>query len=528
MDEPRWRSPIRRALQWRGGIAPALALAALHWLLAFSSVREKSTTCDEPIYIAGGLSCWLFNDYRLHPENGNLPQRIAALPLVFDDGIVFPPLNTEQWRTADHYGVGVDLLYGQGNDADRILLRARAAILLLNFLTALLVFQWSRELFGVAGGLLSLTMAVFCPTMLGYGSIVMSDMAAALGFLLAVRYIWKAMHEVTPMLVATGGLAAGVMCISKMSAPLLAPMAAIMLAVRLISRAPLPVRFRNFRREISPRPQRAAVLAGVLIAQALIAWAMIWAAYGFRYRASAEAGEDFPLERRMSWEQLLDRCGGSPGGEAFRGAIIFCRDNRLLPEAFLWGMAYTYRFAQMRSAYMNGEYSVTGWRSFFPYCFAVKTPIPAMALIALAAAGGMLAPVIRRSRAPEGSGAGAGAEGGCMGSAPPGCAYPGGAGADGGGGHPDSGRPVADVPGRDMPGLAGAFYRAAPLWALLIVYWAAAITSNLNIGHRHLLPVYPPIYILCGAAAVWLRERPRVLRAATAICAVLLLSLIHI
>ncbi len=47
-------------------------------------------------------------------------------------------------------------------------------------------------------------------------------------------------------------------------------------------------------------------------------------------------------------------------------------------------------------------------------------------------------------------------------------------------------------------------YRAAPLWTLFIVYWASAIASHLNIGHRHILPVYPVMIMLAGAAAWWI------------------------
>jgi hypothetical protein len=43
-----------------------------------------------------------------------------------------------------------------------------------------------------------------------------------------------------------------------------------------------------------------------------------------------------------------------------------------------------------------------------------------------------------------------------------------------------------------------------PLLTLLLVYWAFAIASGLNIGHRHLLPIYPAVFILTGGAAYWL------------------------
>ncbi len=48
--------------------------------------------------------------------------------------------------------------------------------------------------------------------------------------------------------------------------------------------------------------------------------------------------------------------------------------------------------------------------------------------------------------------------------------------------------------------------------ALVAVYGIFALTTHLNIGHRHLLPVYPALIILAGGAAFWLQplfERTR-------------------
>ena len=61
---------------------------------------------------------------------------------------------------------------------------------------------------------------------------------------------------------------------------------------------------------------------------------------------------------------------------------------------------------------------------------------------------------------------------------------------------------------RDSPGCARAqasLYAGTPLLALLCVYWAFALTTHLNIGHRHLLPIYPALCILAGGAAFWIQ-----------------------
>src|SRR5204863_4130778 len=49
-------------------------------------------------------------------------------------------------------------------------------------------------------------------------------------------------------------------------------------------------------------------------------------------------------------------------------------------------------------------------------------------------------------------------------------------------------------------------YPMLPLGVLLAVYWSVAIASHLNIGHRHLLPIYPPLFVLCGAAGAWFTD----------------------
>ena len=124
-------------------------------------------------------------------------------------------------------------------------------------------------------------------------------------------------------------------------------------------------------------------------------------------------------------------------------------NHHLLPEAYLYGAAYILMHIE-RYAFWNGAYSTSGWRLFFPYCFLVKTPLPLLAL------GGNI---------------------GCRG--------------------------VASAETRPLD---KHLYETVPLWSLIGVYSLIAISSTLNIGHRYILPLYPPIFILCGSAAAWLRS----------------------
>jgi hypothetical protein len=53
----------------------AILIADLQAFMAVTTVRTKSPTFDEPQHLTAGYSHWVTNDFRLDPENGNLPAR---------------------------------------------------------------------------------------------------------------------------------------------------------------------------------------------------------------------------------------------------------------------------------------------------------------------------------------------------------------------------------------------------------------------------------------------------------------------
>jgi tetratricopeptide (TPR) repeat protein len=427
-------------------------LVIVHVGLGASSVVEMSTTCDEIAHLTAGYSHYRTGDFRMVPEHPPLAHLWAALPLNFMK-VKFPSLDQPSWWAANQWEFGADWFYKAGNDPQRLLLAGRVMILLLSAALGLAVFRWSRRLFGDTGGLISLALYAFCPTLLANGSAITTDLAAGLFFLLATGTVWTALHRVTPATIGLAGLALGGLALSKMSFVLILPVYALLLLVRTLSRAPLPICIRR-RREIASRGGRLAIHATVLAPQGLIVVGMIWAAFGFRYEAMPEAvaGRDrLPVtvpglpEGIESWDHILQRAG------AFGQAMEWVRDQRLLPEAYAYGFTFAIVMTRAASSFLNGECSVDGFVSFFPYCFLYKTTLPCLVLLALAA--WILA------------------------------------------GRPRRGDRAAP----DIPLRMG--YELAPLLILVAVYVASAIASGFNIGHRHLLPIYPPLFILAGAAA---------------------------
>jgi hypothetical protein len=418
-------------------VALALALLGIHFALAVSSKRHESTTSDELVHLTGGFSYWRFNDYRLHPENGNLPQRWAALP-TYLRGATFPSLEQDYWRKSEAWVLGHEFFYETGEDHFPRLMAARAMIALFSVATGLLIFLWSLAWFGEVGGLLSLGLFCFSPPFLAHGALATSDVCMTFFLLAATGAWWRQLHDGSWGNVALSAVVFGLACVAKFSAVLLLPMFAVMAVAAIGSAQPL----RIGRRSCTSTGQKIGAVAVMAAAHALVALVTIWAFYGFRYSAFNPGLP--PADQFIRRWELIEAAIGWQGKLTHALAGMHA-----LPEAFLYGYGYVIDSARARSAFLNGQYSLTGWWNFFPWTFLLKTT-PAVLAATVAAAAGL-------------------------------------------------GRRWW----RERGTVRAALYRATPLLALFAVYWAFSLTSHLNIGHRHILPTYPVLFIAAG----WLATR---------------------
>ncbi len=452
------------------GLWLAIALLLAYWILAVSASPRMGVTADEILHLTAGYSYWEQNDYRLQPENGTLAMRAAALPLLAMD-LKFPPLDSENWKHSFVPDIGREFFYGLGNPLDRMMLAGRAMIALFGVFTLWLVWRWSRRLFGETAGLVSLALAAFCPALLAHGGLVTSDMALTACLLAAVTTFWRVIHVVTWGRIIATVIAGGAVLLAKMSGVLVAPMLAGLLVLRWLRPAPLVVQLGGPARWVRSKSRRILATLGLTVALGAGSLVLLWAGYGFRFegfnRARSEATSYF-----FSWPQILNEEAVPDNVEqlgakshlmdppvvrqptAITRLIGTMRDYRLLPEAYLWGFAHTYKYSQSRSAFLDGDYRSTGWPQYFPLSFLYKTTLPALFLITLALGG------------------------------------------------------LASLALKGRPRQRRWLYRALPLLVLGALYWASAINAHLNIGHRHILPIYPVAYILAGAAALWLLTLP--------------------
>ncbi len=455
------RTPAQRLWGW----PPAVILLAIHAALAIDTARKTSATFDEMVRLTSGYAYWVTGDYRLDPVEPPLSKMWAALPLL-SGRYRFPHLDQPAWWISDAESIGRQFFFGLENDVATLLFHGRLMTVTMSVALGVVVYLWSRRLFGHKGALLSLVLYAFCSNMLGHAPLVTTELSACLFFVAALACLWWVLQRVTVVSVLAGGLSLAALFLSKMSSPLIVPVGILMLIARLLSGRAVEVRlFRSF--TVTGRAARAGVWVGVMAIQAALTVTGIWAVHRFRFEAMTHAvpGRDRhmvpgPLPPGMtSWDYVLRDCGVAGRMAAF------CRDRHLLPEAYLYGVALQAKVIGAGYGFLNGQRRTTGWWYFFPYAFAVKTSPAVFMILALAAYAG------RQKQHAE---------------------------AD----SPDTVRFGVRL------GILG-------IGGFLIVYWVAALHTSINIGHRHILPIYPLLYILAGAAVWGLKERGPLVRGLT-------------
>jgi 4-amino-4-deoxy-L-arabinose transferase-like glycosyltransferase len=313
-----------------------LALVVLIFLLTqlYLCSRLKSATYDEQYHIANGLAYLRTGDPRLVPEHPPLINLISALPLLVDSHIVLP-LGDASWRDVNSLKFSDLLLWRLNPGGPSMVARARVPIILLALLLAVIVYVWSRQLYGSKAALLALTLLAFDPNILAHGCLATNDVGLTCIATLALYAFWRLLRQPSWSRALITGLTLGLAQVSKFSAIYLFPaMALIFLADQYAAQ----------RSAAQRKPLKMARVLAYLGVILLTTFLTIWAVYGFQMGT-------------------------------LRGYTVPAR-------AYLRGLqAFTHMIEGGKSSFLLGSYSQTGWWYYFPVAFAVKTPLATILLL---------------------------------------------------------------------------------------------------------------------------------------------------
>lgn len=436
----------------RGPIVVLVLSLAAFVALAMGDIVTTSPTYDEPIHLASGYTQLTTGDARFALDHPPLLKKLAALPLVLSR--IWPERSDAQgtralavlqraWNELPNanvaYVVTKQLFFGV-RDA-KFATPATTPLAPSDFLNdGQSIFLRARTLMLFATGI-PLALLIFCWSYELWGA-----WAAAFS---AMLFCFD------PNFIAHCGLVttdAGAVTLifatlyffwrATRDRPLLNGAAcAICFAAAILSKFSavllLPMLVL-----LAWRPRRWLIIAAAIV----VTYAAIWAAYGFRYEASKA---ETPVGQQVAWwygaAELLHRYpeGPPPGARIARDAPIGVTGRTILfaERLQLFPRQFLYGFAEMRAHSLARGAFLRGHYSitgFRSYFFwAFVYKTPLVTMLIIVA--GIVAALRNRSVA----------------------------------------------------------YLLVPV----IVYLAVSVPSSINIGHRHILPIYPFLYVCAGALA---------------------------
>jgi hypothetical protein len=473
-----------------GTAAGCAALLVLYAAIAYSAALTKSPTFDETLHATAGHVIRWSADYRVDVEDPALFPLLATLPQAQSDLKIDTSDPQFQAIAHDHpqqFAFCVRTVYqtprtdlAPGPSGPPLYAgaayvnRARAVFTAVAVLLGALLAWWAYRLAGSAAAISASLLFSLDPNFIAHGPLVKNDVLITLLMLLLLCAISFAGQRATWRSLAAIVFACAIAVNVKFSSLIFAPILAIAVFVRSI----LPWSWNVAGKELTTRAARLLFSAAFCVVVALIAWGAIWCVY--RFRASMAPDQFVTFERRPLLHDIAGReiaaadpqhrvptdaqADSHPLSAKVR-ALLWMDDHHLLPTAWLFGLLDTYRMSLYRSSFLLGEYSGTGWWYYFPLAMLFKTPMAALVGIFVLAA--LCLARFRFSK-------------------------------------------------QDLPQSWTMFC----LWLPIVIYGASAMRTNLNIGVRHVLPLYPFIYLLMAMAiARVLKISTRAARIALAVLA---------
>jgi hypothetical protein len=158
----------------------ALLLAA-HVALAVWGAARQSVTFDENFHLPAGVLEVAYGELRVSSVNPPLVKALGGLAALAAGARV--PTNQQLEPTSGEQGeVGQVFMRVNADRYHRVFFAARLVIVLLSVLLGLVVWRWSRRLWGPRAALVSLGFYAFAPEALAHAGVMTMDMPTALGF----------------------------------------------------------------------------------------------------------------------------------------------------------------------------------------------------------------------------------------------------------------------------------------------------------------------------------------------------------
>ena len=352
---------------WRDGLVAVgvVCLLIILGLQLLLSVRRESQTWDEANHIFAGYRSWTHADFGLNPEHPPMLKLLATIPL-FSSPLKTPQLENRYFKEDAFLG-GKDFLYQ--NDADSILLRTRVAAATLTLLLALLVFLGTKEIFGTGAAFIALALLAFEPNLLAHGALVTTDAGLSCFMFASIHAFYRYVKAPSVWRMVIVGISAGLALAVKHTGILVFP---ILLLLTICE----AVRYRRSANVTKVAGKQELKLAASLVVITVIALAVLWSFYGFRYEAR-------PIGLQLN-PPLMEYIQGLRPPETW--IISTMARWHVLPESYLYGLADVRLIADYYTSFVLGKIYAHGVWFYFPVAFLIKSTLGFIALLLVSVA----------------------------------------------------------------------------------------------------------------------------------------------
>jgi hypothetical protein len=338
----------------RWEIGAVAGLLVLMVVLAWPGLVGNSVTIDEFAHMPAGYVTLAEGALGVYSKTPPLVRSLEALPWL----ATRPQLTPGILERLDPYDpwhpwiLGDDLMQLNRESYDRLFTRSRLVTLALALIGGVLIWIWSRQLFGPQGGLLSLALFATSPTILAHASVATVDVGSAVLFSATLFALWRFLRLPSRSRALVCGLLLGAALLAKMTALILLPLVVVITVVALA---------------IPPRGDRSrarSLLVGLAIVL-VTALLLLNLAYGFRGSFAGWGSHDL-------FSRTLGKATGWLPGWIPTG----------LPSWYVFGLDTQLLDLEQGEfpGYLLGEWSEEGRWQYFPVAFASKETLPFLLL----------------------------------------------------------------------------------------------------------------------------------------------------
>jgi hypothetical protein len=331
-----------------------------------STYHVFNHTIDEGAHLACGIQ-WFQNVYTYDQKHTPLA-RISVALLPYLDGL-------RGYGNASYWQEGVLILSSGGRYWHNLTL-ARIGVLPYFVLAIVVIFLWTRRVYGNATALIAAGIFSMLPVVLAHSAVATTDIPLTAFFIAAVYAFTRWLSAPNWRTAAGFGIATGLAIATKLST--LAFLPAIMagvLPLYLATKHQTSASVDESRDRWGLLNRRNVVTSIVMVA--ICVFLVIWAAYRFSHA---------PINKFSSApDKIAAKIFGSSAPA--RGVHVLTAKLQLPAPELYDGLRQLRNINSFRPrSYLFGQVKPGGWWYFYPVAIAVKTPMAVLLLAVIGAA----------------------------------------------------------------------------------------------------------------------------------------------